>query len=70
MLAGYWVPVHIHDMESLPPPFLEEFQTQGHWVVRKTHNWFSEKPIDQAHKQYNALVKGSGGAVGLTENLS
>lgn len=25
-------------------------------------------PIDQAHEQNNELVKGSGGAVGLTEN--
>ena len=27
-------------------------------------------PIDQAHEQNNALVKSSGGAVGLTENPS
>lgn len=27
-------------------------------------------PIDQAHEQNNALVKGSGGAVELTENPS
>ena len=27
-------------------------------------------PIDQAHEQNNAIVKGSGGAVGLTENPS
>ena len=27
-------------------------------------------PIDQAHEQNNDLVKGSGGAVGLTENPS
>ena len=27
-------------------------------------------PIDQAHEQNNALVKGSGGAIGLTENPS
>lgn len=27
-------------------------------------------PIDQAHEQYNELVKGSGGDVGLTENPS
>ena len=27
-------------------------------------------PIDQAHEQNNELVKGSGGAVGLTENPS
>ena len=25
-------------------------------------------PIDQAHEQNNLVVKGSGGAVGLTEN--
>ena len=27
-------------------------------------------PIDQAHEQNNAIVKGSGGAVGLTQNSS
>ena len=63
-----WVPVHIRDMESLPPSILEEFQAHGHWVVQKTHSRFSAMPIDQAHEQNNALVKGSGGAVGLTEN--
>ena len=25
-------------------------------------------PLDQAHEQENKMVKGSGGAVGLTEN--
>ena len=63
-----WVPVHIRDMESLPPSILEEFQACGDWVVQKTHNRFSAMPIDQAHEQDNALVKGSGGALGLTEN--
>ena len=29
---------------------------------------FSSMPIDQAHEQNNELVKGSGGAVGLTQN--
>ena len=29
---------------------------------------FSSIPIDQAHEQNNELVKGPGGAVGLTEN--
>lgn len=65
-----WVSVHIRDMESLPPSILEEFQAYGHWVIHKTHNRFSAMPIDQAHEQNNALVKGSGGAVGLTENPS
>lgn len=34
----------------------------------KTSNRFSAIPIDQAHEQENAKVKGNGGAVGLTEN--
>lgn len=65
-----WAPVHIRDMESLPPSILEEFQVHRHWVVRKTRNRFSAMPIDQAHEQNNALIKGSGGAVGLMENPS
>jgi hypothetical protein len=41
-----------------------------HWVISKTQNRFSAMPVDQAHEQNNALVKGSGGAIGLTENPS
>ena len=40
------------------------------WVIHKTTNRFSTILIDQAHKQNNEAVKGSGGAVGLTENPS
>ena len=29
---------------------------------------FSSIPLDHTHKQINALVKGKGGAVGLTES--
>ncbi len=29
---------------------------------------FSSMAIDQAHEQHNAIVKGDGGAVGLTQN--
>ena len=65
-----WIPVHIRDMESLPPPIFEEFKENGHWVVSKTMNRFSAMPIDQCHEQNNEVVKGSGGAVGLTENPS
>lgn len=65
-----WVPVHLRDMESLPESIREEFIINGHWVVRKTRNRFSAMPIDQAHEQNNELVKGTGGAVGLTENPS
>eukprot|EP00745_Piridium_sociabile_P012394 TRINITY_DN190_c0_g1_i6.p1 TRINITY_DN190_c0_g1~~TRINITY_DN190_c0_g1_i6.p1 ORF type:complete len:743 (+),score=169.21 TRINITY_DN190_c0_g1_i6:247-2475(+) len=63
-----WVPIHIRDMESLPPTIEEEFIIRGNWVVQKTARRFSSIPIDQAHEQNNELVKGPGGAVGLTEN--
>ena len=36
----------------------------------KTTNRFSAIPIDQAHENNNEIVKGSGGAVGLTEKPS
>ena len=61
-----WIPIHIRDMKSIPASISEEFERC--WVVQKTQNVFSCMPLDQAHEQNNELVKGSGGAVGLTEN--
>ena len=46
---------------------LSHYFEHGHWVVHKTKNRFSAMPIDQAHEQNNAIVKESGGAVGLTQ---
>ena len=63
-----WVPVHIRDVKCLPGSIRDQFENQGHWVLSKTNNKFSAIPIDQAHEQENALVKGSGGFIGLTEN--
>ncbi len=60
-----WITVHIGDMESLPPTIKEENEQHGHWVVFKTTNRISAIPIDQAHKNNNDIVKGSGGLVGL-----
>ncbi len=37
-------------------------------MLTKTSRKFSSMPLDQAHEQNNAAVKGPGGAVGLTEN--
>jgi hypothetical protein len=65
-----WMPIHIRDMCSLPPSVLQHFRNDGHWVVSKTPRRFSSIPIDQAHEQENKVVKGSGGAKGLTENPS
>ncbi|XP_068749352.1 uncharacterized protein [Montipora capricornis] len=61
-----WLPVHIRDMKSLPPAVKNDLQK--YWVVAKTEKPFSYLPIDKAHEQNNAIVKGSGGAVGLTES--
>ena len=67
-----WTPVHLRDMVALPmkhPGVAREFDA-GNFTVRKTKNVFSCIPIDQAHEQKNALIKGDGGAVGLTDNPS
>lgn len=37
-------------------------------TVCKTETKFCGLPIDQAHEQNNAIIKGNGGAVGLIEN--
>uniref|UniRef100_UPI00358E9808 uncharacterized protein n=1 Tax=Myxine glutinosa TaxID=7769 RepID=UPI00358E9808 len=67
-----WVPVHLRDMVALPmkhPDVAREFRA-GNFTVQKTKKVFSSIPIDQAHEQNNACIKGDGGAVGLTDNPS
>ncbi|VDI69861.1 Hypothetical predicted protein [Mytilus galloprovincialis] len=67
-----WLPIHLRDMMVLPdvaPTVAKEFD-DGRFVVRKSHKRFSSIAIDQAHEQNNKLVKGDGGAIGLTENMT
>ena len=47
------------------PNVLAEFKS-GKFVVHKTRNKFSVMALDQCHDQNNAMVKCSGGAIGLT----
>ena len=61
-----WIPVHLRDMTELPQKLINA----SHFTVQKTKRVFSAIPIDQAHEQNNACVKGDGGAVGLTEDPS
>ena len=64
------LPVHVRDMVMLQekcPDVYREFQ-RGAFTSKKTKRPFSAISLDQAHEQVNALVKGDGGAVGLTEN--
>ena len=63
-----WLPIHIKDMKCLPSSIRDEFEKQCHWVLSKTNNKFSAIPVDQAHEQENAYIKGRGGCIGLTEN--
>ena len=65
-----WASVHIRDMQSLPllhPNISTEFEA-GKFTVHKSQHAFSAIALDQNHEQLNALVKDSGGAIGLTEN--
>ena len=57
------------NLEIDHPDVAKEFKA-GKFTVQKTTRVFSSMPIDQAHEQNNALIKGDGGAVGLTEILS
>ena len=59
-------------MRALPqtaPDVARRFD-DGFFTVNKSSKRFSAIAIDQAHEQNNAIVKGDGGAVGLTENPS
>ena len=63
-----WLSIHIRDMVNLSskhPEVLAEFK-EGKFVVHKTEKSFSATALDQCHEQNNAVVKGTGGAVGLT----
>ena len=47
------------------PARAAEFKN-GNFVVNKINRAFSPLPIDQAHEKNNKIVKGDGGAIGLT----
>ena len=67
-----WLPVHIRDMTLLSedhPKICDEF-CAGKFVVHKTSDKLSAMIIDQYHKLNNALIKESGGAVGLITDRS
>ena len=67
-----WLSVHVRDLTMLekrhPSTFVEFWA--GGFVARKTKRPFSAIALDQAHEQCNAVVKGDGGAVGLTNDPS
>ena len=56
-------------LEKKHPQVAQEFQN-GKFVVHKSSRQFSAVAIDQAHEQANAVIKGDGGAIGMTEDPS
>jgi hypothetical protein len=65
-----WLSVHARDMEMLHsthPDMANHFEN-GKFVVTKSNAPFSAIAIDHAHEQNNAVMKGDGGTIGLTEN--
>ena len=54
--------------QTAPGVFLQ--LEKGLITVHKSPGRFSAIAIDQAHEQNNGMVKGDGGAVGLTKNPS
>ena len=67
-----WLYVHVRDLMQLEgecPTVWNEF-LKGHFVSQKTLHKFSMMAHDQIHEQLNALVKGDGRIIGITENES
>lgn len=65
-----WLSVHLRDMLNLEithPNIAVEFK-KSKFTVSKSNKHFSNISIDHAHEQLNALIKGDGGGVGLTES--
>ena len=51
------------------PTIYAEFQ-KGNFVTQKTRHKFSSLASDQVHERLNAIVKGDGGIIGITESES
>ena len=67
-----WIPVHLSYMLSLTNKHADVAIAfaKGMFTVQKTNHVFSCIAIDHAHEQSNAVIKGKGGAVGITDNPS
>ena len=56
-------------LEHKHPGAFQEFKS-GKCVVFKSSHTFAAIDIDQAHEQANVVIKGKGGAIGVTEDPS
>ena len=67
-----WLLVHVRDLIQLECECSTVWNLflKGHFVTQKTLHKFSMMAHDQIHEQLNAIVKGDGGIIGITENES
>ena len=67
-----WLTVHVDDLLSLQHtcPSLYDQLLSGNFVLLKSNNHFSAIALDQGHEQNNAMIKGSGGAIGILSSDS
>ena len=65
-----WMTVHVRDLLALEAncPTTHAQFIKGNFVTQKTTHKFSALAHDQVHEQLNAMVKGDGGVIGITEN--
>ena len=65
-----WMAVHVMDLLNLQRTSEDTYKEfmKGNFVTQKTNNRFSAMAHDQVHEQLNAMVKGDGGVIGITEN--
>ena len=66
------LPIHLRDMcalQKLHPDIYREFLS-GKFVGQKTKHVFSSLGLDQMHEQLIGTLKGDGGVIRLTEDLT
>lgn len=67
---AHWLSIHLHDLEHLniaSPSTHREF-CRGAFVTKRSTHRFSTIAHDQVHEQLNAVIKGDGGFIGITES--
>ena len=58
-------------LETEIPAIAAEFKKRNFEVKKNNNNLaFSSLPVDQTHEQNNNIIKGDGGAIGLTASSS
>ena len=65
-----WILIHLRDIMVLEEQHSDVARAfhKGNFVIQKSRRDFSAMTIDQAHQKNNAVIKGDGGAIGLTED--